>query len=124
MDRKEFLKSLVPPGGSSVVTTMNLVDSPGEDRTPIWLQFSVANLPRCSKRDQTFGGMGKYVKKGDRVVLSRRRLGSHAGTEQHEPELMVAVVKSCLGTGAKVVVFDHACITGRRATRTAVSKKP
>lgn len=58
------------------------------------------------------GGIGKYIKKGDKVVVKpnigwdkKPELGANTN-----PELVAAIVKDCLAAGAgEVVVFDHTC---------------
>ncbi|MGI5830988.1 MAG: DUF362 domain-containing protein [Thermoguttaceae bacterium] len=116
MDRKEFLKSLVAAGlGSSVVTydEISLMAQGGKDGTPDMVAVLGGEPAAMFKKGiEAFGGMGKYVKKGDRVVLKPNAAWDRTPelAANTNPELMVAVVKSCLEAGAKeVVVFDHTC---------------
>ncbi len=58
------------------------------------------------------GGIGKYVKKGQKVVIKPNigwdRTPELAGNTN--PQLIKALVKRCLDAGAeKVTVFDHTC---------------
>lgn len=58
------------------------------------------------------GGMARFVKKGDRVVL-KPNIGwdrtPEYGSNTH-PELIRAVIKHCFASGAKEVsIFDHTC---------------
>lgn len=61
---------------------------------------------------ETLGGIGKYVKKGQKVVIKPNigwdRTPELAGNTN--PDLIKALVKKCLDAGAeKVTVFDHTC---------------
>lgn len=61
---------------------------------------------------ETLGGIGNYVKKGQKVVIKPNigwdRTPELAGNTN--PDLIKALVKKCLGAGAeKVTVFDHTC---------------
>lgn len=58
------------------------------------------------------GGMGRFVKKGQRVVIKANiawaRTPEQACT--NNPDLMVALIKMCYEAGAKrVAVWDHTC---------------
>ncbi len=58
------------------------------------------------------GGMGRFVKKGQRVVIKANiawaRTPDQAST--NNPELMSALIKMCYDAGAKrVAVWDHTC---------------
>jgi uncharacterized protein (DUF362 family) len=58
------------------------------------------------------GGMGRFVKKGQRVVIKANiawaRTPEQACT--NNPELMMALIKMCYEAGAKkVAVWDHTC---------------
>ena len=61
---------------------------------------------------ETLGGMGNFIKKGQKVVIKPNigwdRTPELAGNTN--PELISALVKQCLQAGAsKVSVFDHTC---------------
>ena len=61
---------------------------------------------------ETLGGIGNYVKKGQKVVIKPNigwdRTPELAGNTN--PELVSALIKKCLAAGAeKVTVFDHTC---------------
>src|SRR5512137_2416367 len=58
------------------------------------------------------GGMGRFVKKGQRVVIKANiawaRTPDQACT--NNPDLMSALIKTCYDAGAKrVAVWDHTC---------------
>lgn len=69
------------------------------------------------KAFETLGGIGKYVKKGQKIVIKPNigwdRAPEMAGNTN--PDLIAALVKKCLGAGAsKVTVFDHTCDTWQK----------
>lgn len=61
---------------------------------------------------EALGGMGKYVKRGQKVVV-KPNIGWDRTPEEGantNPELVAAMVKDCLKAGAsEVVVFDYSC---------------
>jgi uncharacterized protein (DUF362 family) len=61
---------------------------------------------------ETLGGLGSYVKKGQKVVI-KPNIGWDRAPElagNTNPELIKALVKGCLDAGAsKVTVFDNTC---------------
>jgi uncharacterized protein (DUF362 family) len=61
---------------------------------------------------ESMGGMGRFVKKGQRVVIKANiawaRTPEQACT--NNPELLFALIKTCYEAGAKrVAVWDHTC---------------
>jgi len=65
-----------------------------------------------AKAIESLGGMGKYVKRGQKVVV-KPNIGWDRTPEEGAnttPELVVAIIKDCFGAGAsEVVVFDRTC---------------
>lgn len=61
---------------------------------------------------ETLGGIGKYIKKGQKVVI-KPNIGWDRSPEMASntnPKLVKALVQKCLAAGAdKVTVFDHTC---------------
>lgn len=61
---------------------------------------------------ETLGGIGKYIKKGQKVVI-KPNIGWDRSPEMAgntNPKLVKALVQKCLAAGAdKVTVFDHTC---------------
>jgi uncharacterized protein (DUF362 family) len=58
------------------------------------------------------GGMGRFVKKGQRVVIKANIAWARTPDQgcTNNPELMMALIKMCYDTGAKrVAVWDHTC---------------
>lgn len=64
------------------------------------------------KAIEAMGGISKYVKKGDKVVI-KPNIGWDKAPElaaNTNPQLVSAIIKDCFAAGAKeVTVFDHTC---------------
>mgnify|MGYP003544849105 FL=1 len=71
---------------------------------------------------EALGGIGKFVKKGQKVVI-KPNIGWDRAPEmagKTKPELVAALVKKCLGAGAqKVTVFDHTCDNWQKCYETS-----
>lgn len=126
MDRKDFLKTLATAG---VATSMGV-----SARIPEAQAESAENIPDMvavlggepvamfEKAIAAMGGMGQYVKKGQKVAIKPNiawdrtpEMGANTN-----PELVAAVVKACLDAGAaEVVVFDHSCDDMRKCYKTS-----
>ena len=69
------------------------------------------------KAMDAFGGIGRFVKKGDKVLV-KPNIGWDVGPEQGgntNPKLVGRIIAHCLQAGAKeVTVFDHTCDPWRR----------
>lgn len=115
MDRRKFLKSLALAGAASVIdisgvgTLMAQTKGSGTDLVAVMGGEPAAMLDKMLAQ---YGGIGTFVKKGMKVVLKPNigwdRTPELAGNTN--PELVGAMVKRCLGAGAKeVLVFDHTC---------------
>jgi uncharacterized protein (DUF362 family) len=63
------------------------------------------------------GGMGRYVKKGQKVVV-KPNIGWDRSPElaaNTNPDLVAEIIRQCFAAGAKeVIVFDHTCDDWRR----------
>lgn len=71
---------------------------------------------------EALGGIGKYVKKGQKVVIKPNigwdRTPELAGNTN--PKLIKALVQKCLAAGAeKVTVFDHTCDNWQKCYETS-----
>lgn len=71
---------------------------------------------------EALGGMGQYVKKGQKVVIKPNigwdRTPELAGNTN--PKLIKALVQKCLAAGAeKVTVFDHTCDNWQKCYETS-----
>ena len=71
---------------------------------------------------EALGGIGKYIKKGQSVVV-KPNIGWDRKPEygaNTNPILVGALVKKCLAAGAsKVIVFDHTCDNWQRAYKSS-----
>ena len=118
MDRKEFLKragavgvvsaldftgvkKVLAQGGTQTQKTPDLVAVMGGEPAAM-LDKILAEI----------GGIDKFVKKGNKVVL-KPNIGWDKAPEMAantNPDLVAAMVRKCLAAGAsEVVVFDHTC---------------
>ncbi len=115
MKRRDFFKSATVVGlatilkpetiasnnSISVQSTPDLVAVMGGEPDPMLI---------CAMKE--LGGIGKYVKKGDIVVI-KPNIGWDREPEMAantNPELVGALVKLCKNAGAReIIVFDHTC---------------
>jgi uncharacterized protein (DUF362 family) len=109
LSRKVWAKTttgLPPRAGRTAVTDCQLAVVTGEDPGAI-----------THKAIETLGGMARFVKSGD-VVVVKPNIGWDRTPEQAgntHPEVVAALVKQCRDAGAKVVkVFDNTCNDARR----------
>ena len=116
MNRKEFLKAITLAGVSAAAGTWNGVN--------VYSQTNEAKNDECElamvmggepdvmfqKAIAAFGGMGKFVKSGQKVVI-KPNIGWDRKPEiaaNTNPILVGEMVKQCVQAGAKeVVVFDR-----------------
>lgn len=119
MDRRDFLKK------AAVVSTVSLIDFSSlgkvlaQGKTAVTkggvdLVAVMGGEPEAmlDKMLAEYGGIGTFVKTGQKVVL-KPNIGWDRTPElaaNTNPQLVAAMVKRCLGAGAKeVLVFDHTC---------------
>ncbi|MDR2885910.1 MAG: DUF362 domain-containing protein [Rikenellaceae bacterium] len=120
MKRREFLRSLALLTGATVVdlggvgsalaqTAPRGSAAKGTDLVAVMGGEPVVMLDRMLTE---MGGIGKFVKKGDKVVV-KPNIGWDRKPElagDTNPELVGALVTRCLAAGAsQVEVFDHTC---------------
>ncbi|NDP19710.1 MAG: DUF362 domain-containing protein [Paludibacter sp.] len=118
MKRRDFFKSAAVVGLATVLkpstldaATLNSSMSvqSGPDMVAVMGGEPAAMLTRAIKE---MGGIGKYVKKGDKVVV-KPNIGWDRKPElaaNTNPELIGTLVKMCKSAGAsEVLVFDHTC---------------
>jgi uncharacterized protein (DUF362 family) len=117
MKRRDFLKTSAAVGVaaltfnklSAAINTNEIMVESTPDMVAIMGGEPVPMLQRALKE---MGGIGKYVKKGQAVVIKPnigwdKRPDFAANTN---PELVGELVKQCFQAGAKkVTVFDHTC---------------
>lgn len=117
MKRRDFLRTAAVTGiagalklgGANKLVAQTSKTSAGYDMVAVMNGTPAAMFEKAIAE---MGGMGKYVKKGDKVVI-KPNIGWDRAPElaaNTNPELVKAIVKSCLAAGAKeVIVFDHTC---------------
>ncbi len=118
MDRRKFIKTLAAAGAASLVDFSMLKQALAQNRTAVAgggdLVAVMGGEPDEMLRRALgeLGGIGKYVKSGMKVVL-KPNIGWDRKPEMGantNPTLVAAMVKECLGAGAKEVqVLDHTC---------------
>ena len=117
MNRKEFLKTLGITGTALAVSNFDALDvfAQKNDKTgSVDMVAVMGGEPDVmfQKAIATFGGMGRFVKPGQKVVI-KPNIGWSQGPEvaaDTNPILVGEMVKQALDAGAsQVVVFDHTC---------------
>jgi uncharacterized protein (DUF362 family) len=114
IDRREFLrKSALMVGG--LAGSLYLPDH-GHSATARGKEIAVVegqNLPQQVRAtiDQ-LGGIGKFVRRGDRVVLLPNPQGRTPGASTN-PDIVAEVVRLCLGAGAATVTVSSCHGPGR-----------
>ena len=118
MDRRTFLKSVALASIASTIDFKGMRElmaqgkgsvSKGVDMVAVMGGEPAVMLDKVLAE---YGGIGAFVKKGDKVVI-KPNIGWNKAPElaaNTNPELVAAMVKKCLGAGAsEVLVFDHTC---------------
>ncbi len=119
MKRRDFIIKGI--GGSAAALAFgkysNLFAAPAADKvTPYQLVAVRGGEPAVmfDKAIEAYGGMGAFVKKGQRVLV-KPNIGWSVSPEQAgntHPMLVKRVIEHCYNAGAKeVFVFDHTCDT-------------
>jgi uncharacterized protein (DUF362 family) len=125
MDRRNFLKAIALAGAAITVKqsgAMTLMSqkfnapAPGKD-VDLVAVLGGDPVAMFRKGITEIGGMGKFVKKGQKVVIKPNigwdKVPELAGNTN--PELIGEIVRQCIKAGAKeVVVFDHTCDDWRK----------
>ncbi len=121
MDRRKFLKIAGMTGiaASGMVNLSLLNGADNRSSSPIDLAVVQNGNPAAlvQKAFEMFGGISKFVKKGNVVVLKPNigwdRVPEQAATTN--PEVVAEIVRLCLKAGAsKVKVFDRTCNQAKR----------
>jgi len=115
MKRRDFFKSAAVVGLASIfkpdalASSANLAVQASPDMVAIMGGEPEVMLIRAFKE---LGGIGKYVKKGDKVVI-KPNIGWDRKPElaaNTNPKLVGELVKLCKNAGAsEILVFDHTC---------------
>lgn len=120
MERRDFLKAVALTGLVSTIKlsgAMNIMaqTSPAKAAGTGCDLVAVMGgepVPMFRKAMEEMGGMAKFVKAGQKVVV-KPNIGWDKSPElagNTNPELVAEIIKQCFAAGAKeVVVFDHTC---------------
>jgi len=116
MERRNFIKTAVTGAlvGSIQLKHTKLFGTHKAQDGPCDLVAVMGGEPveMYAKAMEALGGMGKYVKRGQKVVV-KPNIGWDRTPEEAantNPELVAAIVRDCLNVGAsEVVVFDNTC---------------
>ena len=128
MKRRDFLKTSVVAGvalslnfeGLQAALSSNTVAV--EQAPDLVAVMGGEPAVMLDKALEALGGIGKYIKKGQKVVIKPNigwdRTPELAGNTN--PELIKALVKKCFEAGAeKVTVFDHTCDNWQKCYETS-----
>ena len=116
MKRRNFLKTAMAGAVASSVHLYNtsLLAKDKEQQSPCDLVAVMGGEPAemYAKAMEAMGGISRYVKKGQKVVV-KPNIGWDRTPEEAantNPELVAAIVKDCFKAGAsEVTVFDNTC---------------
>ncbi|MDO4557924.1 MAG: DUF362 domain-containing protein [Planctomycetia bacterium] len=131
MNRQEFLRSVAAGGLAATVTTTGSLDvmaQGGSAKSKAGVSHDLVAVmggepvPMFEAGIARMGGIGRFVKKGQRVTL-KPNIGWDRPPElaaNTNPDLVAAVVRACLDAGAAdVTVFDHTCDEWRACYRSS-----
>ncbi len=132
MDRRKFLRSLAMTGAATVGGTVAIKEdgtlgimaqSVNAQTSSVKANYDLVAVlggePEAMFRKAIaeMGGMGKFIKKGDKVVV-KPNIGWDKSPElaaNTNPKLVSEVIKQCFRAGAsEVTVFDHTCDDWRK----------
>lgn len=114
MERRFFLKAVAITGVASTIKISDGIEILSQNANGVDLVAVMGGTPAemFKKAIAEVGGMGKYVKKGNKVTI-KPNIGWDRSPElaaNTNPELVAELVKQCFQAGAKEVkVFDHTC---------------
>ena len=128
MKRRDFLKTSVAAGAAltlnfdklqAALTSNTMAVEAAPDLVAVMGGEPEVMLEKAL---ETLGGIDKFVKKGQKVVIKPNigwdRTPEMAGNTN--PKLIKALVKKCLAAGAeKVTVFDHTCDNWQKCYETS-----
>jgi len=127
MIRRDFIKTAVAMGTVSLVfgDPLKILSSPSP--VPEVIRVSGGEPPDLlEKALQRFGGLNKFISKGDIVVI-KPNIGWDRAPQfaaNTNPDLIAALIKSCFDVGAaKVKIFDRTCNNPQRCYRNSEIEK-
>lgn len=118
MERRDFLKTTLLGTLAGVLGSSATHSVEGETITgvsqkkPLVAVMGGTPVEMLNKALEALGGIEKYIKKGQKVVIKPNIAWDKTPEEaaNTNPSLVAEVVKKCLAAGAsQVVVFDHTC---------------
>lgn len=117
MERRNFIKAALL-GGIAGAVKLKGNDLFADDKMSVSASNDLVAVmggepaQMYQKAIEAMGGISKYVKKGDKVVI-KPNIGWDKAPElaaNTNPQLVSAIIKDCFAAGAKeVTVFDHTC---------------
>jgi uncharacterized protein (DUF362 family) len=119
LTRREMLKLFLTGAGAVLIPwTWKTIASAATPSLPdLIISKGTAPAHITKAAIQTLGGMGRFISRGD-IVLVKPNIGWDRTPEQAgntNPEVVATLVRLCLDAGAKEVkVFDHPCEDPRR----------
>lgn len=123
MDRRNFLKAVALTGTAFAIKDAKAMTTMVQNFDPKVTNTIATNYDLVAvmggepvamfrKAIAEMGGMGKFIKKGDKVVV-KPNIGWDKTPEMAantNPQLVGEIVSQCIKAGAKeVVIFDHTC---------------
>ncbi|MDR2651158.1 MAG: DUF362 domain-containing protein [Prevotellaceae bacterium] len=127
MERRNFLKALALGGAASMIQWKSSNLFAALPNNPAQLNDLVAVMggepaQLYAKAIASMGGIGRFVKKGQSVVI-KPNIGWNKAPElaaDTNPLLVSTLIKDCLAAGASEVgVFDHTCDEWRSCYKTS-----
>ena len=119
MKRRYFLKAVALSGLASTFKFSEGLEIMAQSAKGYDLVAVLGGEPAAmfQKAITAIGGMGRFVKKGQKVVV-KPNIGWDRSPElaaNTNPELVAAIIRECFAAGAReVVVFDHTCDDWRK----------
>ncbi|MDD4656949.1 MAG: DUF362 domain-containing protein [Bacteroidales bacterium] len=117
MERRNFIKAALL-GGIAGAVKLKGNDLFADDKMSVSASNDLVAVmggepaQMYQKAIEAMGGISKYIKKGDKVVI-KPNIGWDKAPElaaNTNPQLVSAIIKDCFAAGAKeVTVFDHTC---------------
>lgn len=112
MKRREFVKTVTTAAIAAGAGNSLLAESGAKKDLDLVAVYGGKPVEMFEKGIAEMGGISRFVKEGQTVVI-KPNIGWDKSPEfgaNTDPELVAAVVKACLGAGAKeVLCFDHTC---------------